>query len=323
MGIRATSSGSTGFLAARTNLSPESALTSDPAPVVPRPLATLPLPELKEKAKEKAKEKDPTIETLRGLAIVFIVIGHVIGDVPNSGMAVEASSMFRLWHGTTRYLRSPLFFVISGYLYAHRPVEAGRFAEFARGKARLLVLPFLSIATLQFLLKIITPGVHGPTRLEDIWRIYVFGFDQFWFSQAAICTFATVLLLEKILPIPQPYRWSVYMLLAILFEIAVPKPAIFSFYLFSAMLPLFFLGCVLYRPPVSCPGPRITLARACGGTERCAHLHRENQLLLSAVPVPLGEPAPRRAGWVRLYHLPVPCIRYRWVADRAGSARNP
>jgi hypothetical protein len=59
---------------------------------------------------------------------------------------------------------------------------------------------------------------------------------------------------EKALPIPHPFRWPVYMLLAIVFEIAIPKPSIFSFYPFAAMLPLFFLGGVLYRPPVSCPG---------------------------------------------------------------------
>jgi glucans biosynthesis protein C len=71
-----------------------------------------------------------------------------------------------------------------------------------------------------------------------------------------------VLIFEKILPIAHPFRWPVYMLLAIVFEIAVPKPAIFSFYLFAAMLPLFFLGCLLYRPPVSCPGPVVPVAAA-------------------------------------------------------------
>ncbi len=149
------------------------------------------------------KEKDPAIETLRGLAILLIVIGHVIGDVPNSGITVDASSIFRWWHETTRDLRTPLFFAISGYLYAQRPVVPGQFAAFAWGKARLLLLPFLSVGTLQYLFKTIAPGVNVSTRLADIWQIYVFGFDQFWFSQAAICIFlrAVLILPRRSLPI--------------------------------------------------------------------------------------------------------------------------
>jgi hypothetical protein len=139
--------------------------------------------------------------------------------------------------------------VISGYLYAQRPVVAGKFAEFARGKARLLLVPFLSVATLQFLLKAFIPGVHEPSRLRDIWRIYVFSFDQFWFSQAAICTFALVLLLEKVLPIPHPYKWPGYILLAILLELTVPRTPFLSICTLAGILPLFFVGCLLYQPP--------------------------------------------------------------------------
>jgi hypothetical protein len=104
------------------------------------------------------------------------------------------------------------------------------------------------VASLQFLLKTITPGVNVSTRLADIWRVYVFTFDQFWFSQAAISTFLIVLLLEWILPLAHPYKWPVYLLLAIVVEIAVPKTTIFSLNTFSGMLPVFFLGCLLHGP---------------------------------------------------------------------------
>ncbi len=250
MGIPASASGATGVSAAWAGVAPEPVRPQDPAPAVPRP----PPPAL-----PNIKERDPTIETLRGLAIVCIVIGHVIGDLPDTGMAVEANSIYRWWHETTRYVRTPMFFVIAGFLYAQRPVVSGKFAEFARGKARLLVLPFLSVATLQFLLKAFTPGVNVSTRLADIWQIYLYGFDQFWFSQAAICTFVTVLIFEKTLPFRHPYRWPVYVLLALVFEFAVPKVAIFSVPSFAQMLPLFFLGCVLHGPPATCRGPLLPL----------------------------------------------------------------
>jgi surface polysaccharide O-acyltransferase-like enzyme len=202
-----------------------------------------------------AKSKDQTIETLRGLAIFAVVVGHVIGDWPSTGLRVAPDSIYRYLYDATTNLRMPMFFVISGFLYAHRPVVSGRFAEFALGKARLLVPPFLSVATLQYLMKAIVPGVNLPTQIRDIWRIYVFGFDQFWFSQATIVTFAVVLLAEKIPPLSGPRRWPVYLTLAILFDLAAPKVAFFSLGAFSMMLPFFCLGGLLYRPPTRLQGP--------------------------------------------------------------------
>jgi peptidoglycan/LPS O-acetylase OafA/YrhL len=202
-----------------------------------------------------AKQKDPSIETLRGLAIFAVVVGHVIGDWPTTGLRVAPGSIYRHLYDATTYLRMPMFFVISGFLYAHRPVVPGQFAEFARGKARLLLPPFLSVATLQYLMKAMAPGVNLSAPIKDIWRIYVFAFDQFWFSQATIITFATVLLAEKILPIPRSVRWPAFLSLAIIFDLVAPKVVFFSLNMFSMMLPFFLLGCFLYRPPSRFQGP--------------------------------------------------------------------
>jgi glucan biosynthesis protein C len=202
-----------------------------------------------------ARPKDQSIETLRGLAIFAVVVGHVIGDLSTTGLRVAPGSIYRHLYDATTYLRMPMFFVISGFLYAHRPVMPGQFAEFARGKARLLLPPFLSVATLQYLLKAFAPGVNISAPVKDIWQIYVFGFDQFWFSQATITTFAVVLLAETIFPARSPARWPVYLTLAIVFDLLVPKVVFFSLNAFSMMLPFFFLGCFLYQPPARFQGP--------------------------------------------------------------------
>jgi surface polysaccharide O-acyltransferase-like enzyme len=202
-----------------------------------------------------AKQKDQSIETLRGLAILTVVAGHVIGDTGSYGLRVEPGSIYRYLYDATTYLRMPMFFVISGFLYAHRPVVPGKLAEFVRGKARLLVLPFLSVATLQYVSKAIIGGTDNPFPIRDIWRIYVFGFDHFWFSQAMMSTFAAVLIAEKVLKLPGPYKWPVYLLLAILFDLVVPKTTLFSLNMFSVMLPFFLMGCLLYRLPARLQGP--------------------------------------------------------------------
>src|SRR5262249_54562362 len=155
-------------------------------------------------------------------------------------------SIYHYWYDLTRYLRMPMFFAISGFLYAHRPVMPGKFVSFALGKARLLLIPFLSVATLQYLVRGLLPGVNVSTQLKDIWRIYFFGFDQFLFSQVALLTFLTVLLLEKFLPLPRRSKFPVYFLLAIPYSLLGPKSNFLSLTNFALMLPLFFLGCLLY-----------------------------------------------------------------------------
>jgi peptidoglycan/LPS O-acetylase OafA/YrhL len=202
-----------------------------------------------------AKQKDQSIETLRGLAIFTVVVGHVIGDTPMSGLRVEPGSIYRYLYDATTYLRMPMFFVISGFLYAHRPVVPGMFAEFIRGKTRLILIPFLSVATLQYVSKAIIGGSDSPFPIRDIWRIYIFSFDQFWFSQAMMSTFVAVLFAEKVLKIPGPYKWPAYLLLAIIFDLAAPRTGLFSLNMFSAMLPFFLMGCFLYRLPGRLHGP--------------------------------------------------------------------
>jgi glucan biosynthesis protein C len=205
-------------------------------------------------ARPDVRTKDRSIETLRGLAIFAVVVGHVIGNSGDRGMRVDPGSIYRHVYDATTYLRMPLFFVISGFLYAYRPVVPGKFAEFARGKARLLVLPYLSVATLQFLMRTLIPDAHSGAWLRNLWEIYVYGFDQFWFSQVAISTFVILLVCEKLFAFPGRSRWPVYWFLSLLFYFVNPQVYVFSFIFLSEMLPFFFLGCLLYRPPACLEG---------------------------------------------------------------------
>jgi peptidoglycan/LPS O-acetylase OafA/YrhL len=193
--------------------------------------------------------KDETIETLRGLAILSVVIAHVIGDDSAGGLRLEADSPWLRFRHATDHMRMPIFFAVSGFLYAQRPVVSGAHAELARGKLRLLLLPFLSVATLQYLTRLVSPGITIPFPPREMWRIYVFGLDQFWFSQATICMFGALILLEVFLRVGQPYKWPAYFLLALIIALTAPRIPIFSLDRAAEMLPLFFLGCLLYRPP--------------------------------------------------------------------------
>ena len=69
--------------------------------------------------------KNLQVETLRGFAIVPVVMGHVIGSASDGGMKVSEDSFLRYLYFTFEYLRMPLFTVISGWVYALRPSSFG------------------------------------------------------------------------------------------------------------------------------------------------------------------------------------------------------
>lgn len=68
------------------------------------------------------KEKGLSVETLRGLAIILVVMGHVIGNTPNAGLLVGDDTYYRIAYNFFIPLRLCLFTVISGYVYALFPV---------------------------------------------------------------------------------------------------------------------------------------------------------------------------------------------------------
>ena len=62
--------------------------------------------------------KDLHVETLRGLAILLMVAGHVIGNDSTHGMRVDDSSVWRSAWVSLEFLRLPLFTFLSGVVSA-------------------------------------------------------------------------------------------------------------------------------------------------------------------------------------------------------------
>src|SRR5262245_28926690 len=94
---------------------------------------------------------DPTIETLRGLAVVLMVAGHVVGQGETRGLEAAYGSLPHYLYYCFQYLRLPLFTAIGGFIYAGHRVTSGSGASFLGRKARRLLIPFMAISTLQFL----------------------------------------------------------------------------------------------------------------------------------------------------------------------------
>jgi len=136
-------------------------------------------------------KKDLSIESLRGLAVILVVGGHITGD----GLIDSAREFYEYMVYSFQYVRLPLFTVISGFLYGLRPVSEGEFVPFFKGKSRRILLPLLFVASCEFLAKSLVSEVNDPQSLENVWRVWVFGYHHYWFLQVILILFVLMGLL--------------------------------------------------------------------------------------------------------------------------------
>ena len=194
------------------------------------------------------KEKDLSVETLRGFAIIFMVAGHIIGG-NLSGMRVADDSGWRYFYFSIEYLRMPLFTVISGYVYSLWPAGNSSLFNFLKGKSRRILLPLLSVGTLHFLSQYLVPGTNTKLPLSSLWQIYVFPYEHFWFLQSIFLIFILIGIIDQLRLMKTFKAWLVIFLSAALIRNFIPE---FEFNIFSIngffnLLPFFILGCGIQR----------------------------------------------------------------------------
>lgn len=198
----------------------------------------------------RGRRRDSSVQTMRGIAVILMVSGHVIGGLPGTGLRVEADSLWRYEYLALADIRMPLFTMLSGYVYAMRPVEQiGDYPQLLRAKSRRLLLPLLTIGTLQYCLQSIVPGTN--TRPDEaFWRIYLFGFDHLWFLQSIFLIFLIVGMLDGLGMLSMKPAWLLAFAVASAAWIAISVPPnvnVFSLSGALRLLPYFLIGYALRR----------------------------------------------------------------------------
>lgn len=199
---------------------------------------------------QKTRRQDASIQALRGLAVILMVAGHVIG-IGARGLRVDDGSLWNYLYLSLADVRMPLFTLISGYVYAMVPVE--RWADYPRlmkGKSRRLLLPLITVGTALYVMKRLVPGANYSADDVPLWRVYVFGFEHLWFLQSIFIVFVVVGILDASGVLDTRLRWSIATAMsAVMFVAIVVPPADDVFTLSGALrlLPFFLLGYGLRR----------------------------------------------------------------------------
>ncbi|MDR1170971.1 MAG: acyltransferase [Bacteroidales bacterium] len=198
-------------------------------------------------------QKSPYVETLRGFAILLVVMGHVIGDSVQGGMKVGDDSIWRYIYFNIDKLQMPLFTLIAGWVYAIRPfLKTQSFWRFAKQKSQRVLIPMLAVATIYYVLKAITGG-EGGEQLRKIWVLLVFPYNVYWYLPSLFWLFIIAGLLDKCRWLEKIGPWAVILLASILLykyqEWLIPEavPNIFSLKGAIYLLPFFLLGMGIRR----------------------------------------------------------------------------
>ena len=188
-------------------------------------------------------EKDHSIETLRGLAIILVVGFHITNDGP----IAPAQDVYDYLGYSFQNIRLPLFTIISGYLYGVRPVVGpGYYGGFVQGKVRRILLPLVVVASLQFLAKAVLPGVNNPEPIHDLWKAFLLPYEHFWFLQVIFLLFLFVGVLGHLKILPYFRNWLILIAASFIVYLVYPWSNVslkfFSLGATTYLLPYFLLG---------------------------------------------------------------------------------
>ena len=222
------------------------------------------------------QEKNLSVETLRGIAILLVVVGHVIGSGPDGGMKIDFPHPLRYFYVWIDYIQMPLFTAIAGWVYALKPFSASSgFGSFVRKKALRLLVPMAAVGTLYFLVQYLMPGTNNKGELSQLWRIYIFPYTIYWYLPSLFLIFVVQWWIDSRKWMDTLGKWSICCVVALVFSrindvwILHEVPDLFSFKGALGQLPYFFVGVASCRFAVSlCSRPavrRVLLAVALWG----------------------------------------------------------
>ena len=162
-------------------------------------------------------EKNLSVETLRGIAILLVVVGHVVGSGPGGGMKIDFPHPLRYLYVWIDYIQMPLFTAIAGWAYALKPFSASSgFGSFVRKRALRLLVPMAAVGTLYFLVQYLMPGTNNKGELSQMWRIYVFPYTIYWYLPSLFLIFVVQWWMDSRKWMDTPGKWAVCCMAALI-----------------------------------------------------------------------------------------------------------
>lgn len=187
----------------------------------------------------ETKSRIIELDILRGIAAVFVVLGHCIITYPVDFSAVSWCETLSYWINS---FHMPMFFVLAGCVY--KCTDYGKYIE---KKVIRILVPYLFFGMLTVLLHYFGGAfINGdPVPVTDGIKDLLFYGREIWFLYLIFLTYLIYPLLEKIL-VNDAVKLAFSALLIIINEF-VHLPKLLSLAKWVQFLPYFILGTMLKK----------------------------------------------------------------------------
>lgn len=101
------------------------------------------------------------------------------------GLRLE-DGFYRTANDLTDHLRMPLFSILAGFTYAHRPFT-GDMRLFLSGKFRRLLLSMLIVGSVFVVAQSLTPGANDA--VQNRWLLHIIPVSYSWFVESLFLVF--------------------------------------------------------------------------------------------------------------------------------------
>ena len=200
--------------------------------------------------------RDIKVDTLRGLACIFLVAYHVIGNNETNGLKIS-EGWLRDINDLLECVRMPLFTFLSGMVYALRPIQS-EWQAFMKGKVRRLLVPMLVVGTFFAIVQSLVPGTNN--KIDNWFLIHIYPVQHFWFVEALFFVFVLIVPLElsKLLQ----KKWMVIAIIGafIMLSVGQPYTKLLAFKGFVYLTPFFLFGLYVVRFKFSTLSPLVSFS---------------------------------------------------------------
>ena len=174
----------------------------------------------------------PEIDTLKGIAIFLVVLGHSVILYPVNLHNVVITSRIYEW---VESVHMPLFFLLSGFTFSYHRGYWGK-------KCRRILVPYLVFCFLDILARLLIPSLVNRDKnlMESLYDV-VFGGGGYWFLYVLFLFYLLAPLLSLLIKRLPFLKWPM-LLLALAMPLLPGIPEIFLLRLLAHYLPYFYLG---------------------------------------------------------------------------------
>ena len=194
---------------------------------------------------QAAKPRNLHVDSLRGVAILLLVIHHVLIAFSGNGIIAEDGPADIIGESLAQIVL-PLFTFLSGYVYAMKPFQ-GDWGGFISDKALRLLIPMLILGTLFALLQSQLP--YTEPDFDNLYMMHVIPVRHFWYVEALLIVFVLAAVLEKLKLLENDWKFFL-LFFAVFTPLSIFAGHFVEYFAIDGaayLLPYFFLGVWLFR----------------------------------------------------------------------------